>query len=511
LLALAALRGEARPGSTTLRFEVSVAKGLLPDPTDGRLLVVLARSKRPEPRSTIGEVRLDAPPVLGRDALGLTSGRGVTLDEGCLIFPLANLASLPRGTYFAQAVFDHNRDLKLPGAPGNLYGDPVEVALDPARGGTVRLELRHRVPPEDVPAGDDNVKFVGLRSELLSKFHGRPIYLRAGVILPPGHARDRERRYPLRVHVGGYGTRFTEVRHLMHPAAEFRKAWGAKGAPRMLFLHLDGAGPFGDPYQVNSANNGPYGDAVTRELIPFVERLYRGVGKPYARVLDGASTGGWVSLALQVFYPDFFNGAWSHCPDPLDFRAYELINIYKDANAYVNARGFERPAARERNGDVRYTVRVECLLERVLGRGDRWTLSGRDWGAWNAAFGPRGRDGLPRPLWDGKTGAIDRGVTEHWQKYDLRLVLRKDWPVLGPELRGKLRIWVGDADEYFLNNGVRLLDESLRKAKPAFEGKITYAPAEGHDWRGLEEGELMAEMAAAVERGRREAEARDGR
>jgi hypothetical protein len=217
-------------------------------------------------------------------------------------------------------------------------------------------------------------------------------------------------------------------------------------------------------------------------------------------VLDGESTGGWVSLALQVFYPDFFNGAWSHCPDPVDFRAYELINIYKDENAYVNPRGFERPAARELDGDVRYTVRHEVLLERVLGRGDRWALSGRDWAAWNAVFGPRGLDGLPRPLWDGETGKLDRGVVGHWEKYDLRLVLERNWRVLGPRLRGKLHVLVGEADDYFLNNAVHLLDRFLARARPAYEGKITYGMGGGHGWRGLTQKEMMAEMARAVGR-----------
>jgi hypothetical protein len=274
----------------------------------------------------------------------------------------------------------------------------------------------------------------------------------------------------------------------------------------MVLLHLDGAGPYGDPYQVNSANNGPYGDAVTRELIPYVEKRFRCVGRPYARVLDGHSTGGWVSLALQVFYPDFFNGAWSHAPDPVDFRAYELIDVYRDDNAYVNRHGFERPSSRTIDGDVLTTVRHECQLERVLGRGGRWELSGKDWGAWNATFGPRGADGLPRPLWDGATGKIDRGVLEQWKKYDLRLVLQKDWPTLGPKLRGKLRIWVGDADTYFLNNAVHLLDDFLAKAKPAFAGKITYGPRQDHGWRGLSDKQMQEEMAAAVERGRKAAE-----
>jgi hypothetical protein len=225
-------------------------------------------------------------------------------------------------------------------------------------------------------------------------------------------------------------------------------------------------------------------------------------------VLDGHSTGGWVSLALQVFYPDFFNGTWSHAPDPVDFRCYELIDVYRDTNAYVNRFGFERPSERALDGDVKTTVRHECQLERVLGGGGRWELSGKDWGAWNATFGPRGADGLPRPLWDGVSGKIDRGVLEHWKKYDLRLVLQKDWPTLGPKLRGKLRIWVGEADDYFLNNAVHLLDDFLAKAKPAYGGKITYGPRRGHGWRGLSDNQMMEEMAAAVERGRKEADGR---
>jgi hypothetical protein len=500
----------ARPAepATSLRFEVTVARGLVEAPQDGRLLVVLDRKKRPEPRRSIGQTGLKAPPVLGRDAVGLAPGVTAVLDQTAVIFPLAHLADLPRGDYFVQAVLDVSRDLKLTDAPGNLYSEPVAVTLDPTRGKTVKLELTRKVPPEELPAEDEYVKFVMLRSELLSKFHGRPMYLRAGVILPRDYERDRERRYPLRVHIGGYGTRFTDVKGMMHPRSGFRRTWLAADAPRMILLHLDGAGPHGDPYQVNSDNNGPYGDAVTQELIPFVERKFRAVGRPHARVLDGASTGGWVSLALQVFYPDYFNGAWSHAPDPVDFRAYELIDIYEDDNAYVNANGFERPAARELNGDVRYTVRHECQLERVLGRGDQWSLSGKDWCAWNAVFGPRGRDGLPRPLWDGVTGKIDRDVIEHWKRYDLRLVLQKDWPTLGPKLRGKLRIWVGEADDYFLNNAVHLLDDFLKEAKPAHEGKITYGPRGGHGWQGLTERRMMDEMATAVAGGQREQEQR---
>jgi hypothetical protein len=493
---------------TRLQFEVTLARGLLNAPQDGRLLIVIGQDKDPEPRERIGATGMDASPVLGRDVKGFAAGAKVVVDQNALIFPLAHLSQLPEGRYFAQALFDYHPDLRLPNAPGNLCSVPVAFVYDPAKPRTVQLELSSKLPPEEPPAETEHVKYVKLRSELLSKFHGRPIYLRAGVILPRDFDTDKERRYPLRVHISGFGTRYTNADDMMGRFASFRQTWLADGTPRMLLLHLDGAGPLGDPYQVNSANNGPFGDAITQELIPHVEKKYRGIGRPYARILDGVSTGGWVSLALQVFYPDFFQGAWAHAPDPVDFRAYELINIYEDENAYVNARRFERPAAREVNGDVRYTVRHECQLERVLGRGDRWELSGRDWCSWNAVFGPRGPNGLPVPLWDGRTGKINREVLEHWKKYDLRLVLEKNWPELGPKLRGKLHIWVGEADDYYLNNAVHLLDAFLRRARPAADSMIVYRAGEGHSWRGLSEEEMMKQMSDAITRGQRAHERR---
>jgi hypothetical protein len=498
LFSLAAAIEHASAADTSLRFEVTVAAGLLRQPTDGRVLVVLNRDRKQQPRQSIGQTGMAAPPMLGADAKAFSAGGIVVLDQKSALFPLPHLAQLLPGEYGVQAVFAQSRDLNLPHAPGNLYSDPKTVTLDPAKGGVVKLELTQAIPAEAMPKDAADVKFIRLRSERLSKFHGRPIFLRAGVILPRGFGKEPDRRYPLRVHIGGYGTRFTAVGGMMQKDSPFRKTWLADDAPRMLLLHLDGAGPYGDPYQVNSANNGPYGDAVTQELIPYVEKQYRGIGQGHGRVLDGASTGGWVSLALQIFYPDFFNGAWSHCPDPVDFRSYELIDIYSHDSAYVNVHGFDRPSARQPSGETRTTVRHECLMERVLGRGDRWELSGKDWCAWNAVFGPRGNDGLPRPLWDGRTGKIDRSAAEHWKQYDLRLVLEKNWATLGPKLRGKIRIWVGDADDYFLNNAVHRLDDFLKDAKPAYEGKIVFGPRGDHGWRGLSEMEMLRQMGAAV-------------
>jgi hypothetical protein len=490
--------GQAR--DSALRFEVSVAPELLAAPRDGRLLVVLGKRSSPEPRFSIGNTGMKTPPVLGVDVNGLTSGVTGVVDEKAEIFPIETLSRLPPGDYYVQALFDSSYELNLRNAPGNLYCKPKKVTLDPARGGTVHLELAEQVPVERLPSDTPYVKYLRLESRLLSAFHGRPMYLRAAVVLPRDYDRETDRRYPLRVHIGGYGSRFTRAGDQMAAGSAFRSVWFADDTPRMIMLYLDGAGPYGDPYQVNSDNNGPYGDAITQELIPYVEKTYRAAARSDARFLDGASTGGWVSLALQVFYPDYFNGDWSQCPDPVDFHCYELINIYSDDNAYVNRYGFERPSKREISGDVEFTLRHECQIENVMGRGNQWSRSGKDWCAWNAVFGPRGPDRLPVPLWEAKSGKINRDVIEHWKKYDLRLILEQHWAELGPKLRGKIHIWVGDADDYFLNNAVHLLHNSLSKAQPTYEGRIEFGPRQGHTV-GWSEKRIMREMAAAFEKG----------
>ncbi|WP_165229246.1 alpha/beta hydrolase-fold protein [Aquisphaera insulae] len=480
--------------AVTIRPELADGAGV-----SGRLLVVLGKAGGPEPRHAIGQTGMDAAPVLGADVVGLKPGGPAILDARSAIFPVANLAALRPGRYAAQAVLHTNRDLNVVNAPGDLYSDVKSIEIGPDAGPSTRveLELSHKIADESLPRDDGLIRYLKIKSKLLSDFHGRPIYVRAGVILPRDFDREPERRYPLRVHVGGYGARFTNASRWMSTGSSFRSAWMADDAPRMIFVHLDGAGPLGDPYQVNSANNGPYGDAVTRELIPEVERRFRGIGNGSARAVDGGSTGGWVALALQVYYPEFFAGAWSFCADGVDFRSFQLVNIYEDANAYVNGHGFERPAARDTSGEVRTTMRHECRVENVLGLGDSWAMSGGQWGAWNAAYGPRGADGRPVPLWDPITGRIDRSVADHWKAYDLRLVLEENWPKLAPRLRGKLHIWMGDADDYFLNNAMHRLDAFLSHAEPPYEGSITFGPGKGHCWQGISEAEILRQMAAA--------------
>lgn len=550
-LALAAGSAAAGQSGAGLRFVVTLDPALPAQPR-GRLLVALAPAGGParEPRFLVGRPGPGAAPTLGVDAPPLAPGDRVTVGADAAAFPIGSLRDLPAGAYRAQAVLTTNRDVRRVDAAGNLYGDVRRVDLDPARPAAVHLRLTRRIPDERRPDDTEFLRFVEVRSPRLSAFHGRPMRLRAGVVLPPGHGDDPARRYPLRVRIGGYGARYTEVRRLMRPGSPFRTAWLAPDAPRFVLAHLDGAGPWGDPYQVNSANNGPWGDAVTEELIPHVEARFRAGGSAGARVLEGESTGGWAALALQIFHPDFFGGAWASCPDAVDFRAFQLVDVYGDANAWVDRAGRERPAARNRDGSVRFTMRHELRMENVLGAGDDWTRSGGQWGAWNAVYGPRGADGFPVPLWDPVSGAIDPAVAAHWERYDLRLVLERGWDTLAPRLRGRLNVWVGETDDYFLEGAVRRLDAFLRgrstgrgapgapgrgaepparrlpgapvgreeappterlpgapvgRAPTSIEARIVYGPGRGHCWTGISPAEMLREMAAQVAgAGRRE-------
>jgi hypothetical protein len=452
-------------------FEVKLDPRLAPA-NAGRVVVGIAR-KGEAPDFT--NYKPPVLPILGADAVKFP----VVLGADAECFPREGLKNLPPGEYAVQAVLITNTEVNLPDAPGNLYCDPVPFNTEDGR---VTLTL-NRVRKEFIPKDTATHKYLSIPSKLLSDFHGRPVNYRVGVVLPKNHANENN-SYALLVDIGGFGTRYTDAAKI-------------EPDPRFIQIVPDGAGPLGDPYQVNSANNGPYSDALTQEVIPFIEKTYRGLGTPQSRFTCGISTGGWVSFALQVYYPDFFNGCWSQCPDSVTFERFELIDLYGDANAFVNRFGNERPSTRTIDGDVISTVRHEVLLERVLGRGGKWELSGRDWASWNAVYGPRGPDGRPVPIWDGRTGAIDKSAREHWKKYDLKRVLETNWKTLGPKLAGgKVNIWVGESDDYYLNAAVHRLKAAAATWKnPPFDGRILIELRKNHDYGGWTRKDMLNAMA----------------
>ncbi len=497
VLAAAAVSAHA---SQKISFEVRVHPSLQRHwPPNGRLFVILGRDPQREPRRLVGWAGPRAIPFFGVDVKNWRPRDVKVVGENSTGFPIESIHELTPGTYYAQALYDVDTTFSTINAPGNVYSpvQKIEILGDALQ--EFQLVLKHRIPDEAVPEDSRFVKFVRIRSRLLSDFWGKPMYLRAGIILPGDYYKHPERRFPVRYHIGGYHARYTRVQRLMQPGSAFRKMWFSEDCPQMIYVHLDGEAPFGDSYQINSANNGPYGDATVKELIPYIENTFRAIGRPEARFLDGGSTGGWVSLALQIFYPDSFNGAWSYCADPVDFRYFQLVNVYEDTNAFVNEYGYERPSMRDTDGEPRFSIRREIMMERALGRGNTFVTSGGQWGAWNAVFSPRGANGWPMAIWDSYTGRIDPRVARHWEKYDLRLVLQRNWATLGPKLRGKLHIWMGDMDNFYLDNAMRLLEAFLKQAEnPPSDAQIVFAPDEGHCWLGISEKEMMRRMVQRV-------------
>jgi hypothetical protein len=523
LMPVIASAGGASPDSSggTSCFEIRFNRSLCDDTLDGRLLVIISTDTTREPRFQV-RTHPSTQQVFGTDVESWAPGSPWRLDSSSDGYPLETLSGIPPGEYRIQALIHiyetfHRQDghvVKLPmdrgegqrwnRAPGNLYSTPRTVRIDWGKNPVLPVTLDRIIPPLPKPADTRYVRHITLQSPLLSAFWGRPMYLGAIVLLPEGYEDHPEARYPLMIHHDHFARDFSEFREqppedsssgnrrrYQEWGHHFYRAWTTPGLPRMVILKIQHANPYyDDSYAVNSANVGPYGDAITYELIPEIEKQFRCIGKPFARFLYGGSTGGWAALAAQVFYPDAYNGCWAGCPDPVDFRGYQIVNIYKDENAYFLDgpwRRTQRPAYRSVRGEIFATVRDENYLERALGSRGR---SGGQWDIWQAVFSPVGEEGYPLPIWDKETGVIDRKAALYWKEnYDLRRILERDWEKLGPRLKGKIHITVGDMDNFHLNNAVALLEEFLENTTdPYYGGTFEYGRGKGHCWMGEQEG-----------------------
>jgi hypothetical protein len=327
------------------------------------------------------------------------------------------------------------------------------------------------------------VKRIKFQSPMLTKFWGRPIYLGATVLLPKDY--DREAiSYPVLYLQGHFGL---SAPLGFREGGDVFQEWTKDTFPRMLVVTFQHPNPYyDDSYAVNSANVGPYGDALLEELIPEIEKRFRTIREPYARILAGGSTGGWESLALQLFHPDFFGGTWTYCPDPVTFSGYEGVDIYKDRNAFFKQHEWYRvPTSNMRDtfGEARNTVQQKNQFELVNGTKGR---SGRQFDIWSAVFGPLGRDGYFEPLINQRTGAIDKEVATYWKEhYDLLFYMQRNWASLGPKIVDKLHIYVGDMDTYQLDKGVVLMEQWMKTTtNPHDEGFFLYGDRKPHCWSG---------------------------
>ncbi len=526
--ATAAPPASVAPSLAPLRFAISYSKDLFPGPLDGRVLLILSKDDKAEPRKQI-DIGLKTQQIFGVDVDGLAPGAPAVVDSAVLGYPLETLAAIPKGTYVVQAVLHRYETfrradghiLKLPIdrgegqhwnlAPGNLFSTPKKVELDPSRAATVPILLDQVIPPIPEPKATKFVRHERIRSERLSKFWGRDMYLGAHVLLPLGFDEHPDARYPLVIFHGHFPETISGFREEppdpnlkpeysdrfrlegynrieQEQAHQLYKDWTSPGFPRAIVVEIQHANPYyDDSYAVNSANLGPYGDAIEYELLPYLEKKYRALGAGWARFAYGGSTGGWEAMAVQVFYPDHYNGIYAACPDPIDFRANTVFDLYAESNAYFPDAPWKRvprPGHRDSFGRIAATVEDTNRLELVLGAKGR---SGEQWDIWQAVYSPVGADGYPKPIWDKRTGVIDKEVAAYWKEhYDLTHILKRDWDKgLGKKLEGKLNIFVGEADNYFLNNAVVLAEEVLKSVKnPPSGAFVDYEPRAEHCWNG---------------------------
>ena len=532
-LALSAVIAVAAAGCTAAprakeagpQFVIAFPAARSTQPIDGRILLVLSTDPSAEPRTQVN-LSPKTQILFGLDVDSMRPEQPVVLsDDNAYGYPIRRLRDVKDGEYSVQAVLHryetfHRADgytVKLPmdrgegqhwnQAPGNLFSKPQRIKVE--AGARLSLTLDQEIPPIPPPPDTKYIRHLRIRSELLSKFWGRDMFLGAVVLVPEGFDAHPNARYPLmvfedhfvhdfdgfrteppdpnlkpdyseRFHISGYN------RIQQEEAYKFYQQWIAPNFPRYLVVKLQHANPYyDDSYAVNSANLGPYGVAIEHELLPAVEKQVHAIGEGWARFVYGGSTGGWEALAVQTFHPDKYNGAFVACPDPVDFRAFTIVNLYEEKNAFFYPGAHTQmlqPGFRDYLGHTLATVQSINQYELALGTHSR---SGEQFDIWQAVYSPVGKDGYPAPIFDKESGAIDSQVAAYWKEhYDLRAILERDWPTLGPKLRGKLHIYCGSADNYFLNDAVYLLEDFLKRTKPPYEGEVKYGERAEHCWNG---------------------------
>ncbi len=495
------------------RIEVTIAQGARTEATTGMVYVAISRDNK---RTPIEQASPTGAPLFSKYIDAVRAGTPVPFGAADRGHPLASLSDLPAGEYWMQPFVNvYTRFPRADGktvwlhmdqwegqnwkrSPGNVYGEPVQVSFDPKSNVPIKLIADQVIPPIVPPPDTAQVKHLKIESRILSKWWGHSIYLGATVLLPKDYERHPDVRYPVNYEQGHFSLR---VPGGFGSGGAFDTLWMADDTPRMIYVTLQHPSPYyDDSYGVNSENNGPFGDAIMEELLPAVEAQFRVIREPWARMVSGGSTGGWIAAAHQIFYPDFYGGSFASCPDAVDFRYHQIVDIYGDKNAYFVDKGWmrvDRPNQIRPDGNVESMMKDENHYELTIGDKSR---SGGQWDIWEATYSPVGADGYPKRLWNKSTGVIDPTVASAWKKYDLRAVLEANWATIGPKVAHKLHIYVGDMDSYFLNDAVEKLNEFLTKADaPKFTGEVVFQRRAPHCW-GPRGAELMTKMVTQIER-----------
>ncbi len=495
------LAQDCSAGTGPLLFRITLDKDLVSGGASGRLFVFMSTAKGKREILQTGFV----PGGTGLAAMEvehLAPGETMVMDPDIKSYPQP-FSHLKPGRYQFMALLDRDHSLPYSGEDEDDLLGPVVVveSLNPACTKPVALLIDHHMRAGFDPKENDNIKLAEFVSPSLSVFWGRPITMRAGVVLPKGFDSGGKRLYPAVYHIHGYG-------------GDYRGAWW-EGAPfislmaegkRMEAVHifLDGSLPSGHHEFADSVNNGPWGHALTTEFIPWLEKRYSLIARPDARFLTGHSSGGWSSLWLQITYPDFFGGTWSTAPDPVDFRSFTGIDVTPGSkdNVYRKSDGSVRNLVRANGRDV---ASFEDFARQEEVQGDY----GGQMASFEWVFSPKGPDGRPMQLFNRQTGELDPAVERAWQKYDIRMILDQNWRELAPKLKSRIHIICGAEDTFHLNEAVALLCDFFKSKQS--DAVCELVPGRDHSnlYRsyttypeGLE-ARIDKEMKAAFEAGRK--------
>jgi len=436
------------PAGYGQKFQVSYPATALSGPFSGKVILYLNKENR-NPRNAFAAI--ESFPCFSIEVRDVKPGTSVTFDDRAAAYPV-KLSDIERGEYYVQAVWDRNLGGRaIAESPGNLYSLSQKVKLTKDAGASFSLSCDQVV----APLAFTDTKFVKelkVASRLLSASQGRTMTVDAAVLLPREYYTQPERRFPVLLMVSGFGG---DYHRYSGDTAAFSRPFDTVSC---ITVFLDGNCAGGHSVYANSDNNGPWGDALITEFIPQLEKSYRCNG---ARLLRGHSSGGWTGLWLQTHYPDVFAGCWASSPDPVDFRSFLRINLYEEDNIYYKKNGGLYAVATIAGAYPVATMKQWCQQEFVLYRGEQMH-------SFNQVFSAKGADGQPVPICDPVTGAIDKSCFEHWKSYDICAYLRSNWPALEKGLQSKIRVSVGNQDNFLLNYAVHLLEDEMKKLDTRF-------------------------------------------
>lgn len=436
-------------------FKVSYADTTFKQSFTGNVLLYLSKDNK-EPKS--GTAGLDMFPCVRLKVENIKPGGVVVIDDKAISYPV-KLSEIERGDYYVQAVWDRNLGGRaIAASPGNLYSLSQKVSITKDNQKVYVIKATKMVAEPQFKETTYAKEFKA-PSALLSKFYKKKITLNAAVILPKEYFTEPGRKFPVLFNVFGFGGDYHYLSGVEKPNMPI-------DTTACIRVFLDGNCPEGHSEYANSDNNGPWGDALTTEFIPLLEKEYHCNG---AKLITGHSSGGWSSLWLQVHYPKVFDGCWSSSPDPVDYRSFQKIDLYAHQNMF-----YGKDSTLNQTGTVAgyfpwFNMRAIYRMERVIYRGEQMH-------SFDAVFSKKGKDGIPERICNAETGAIDTTVFSHWKSYDISLYLRSNWEQLKPGLDGKIRVTVGRQDNFLLNYAVTLLETEMKKLNANLE--ITYYPGD---------------------------------